>query len=174
MFIGLIGYRGSGKSAVAQLVALKLACEWIDADVEIEFRAGKSIAAIFADDGENRFRQFESEVLADLLKRDNIVAAFGGGVVLKDANRALLIDRDRLKQKFFWLTASPQTLHGRIIADKTTGERRPNLTVAGGLLEVERLLAVREPLYRACADFEIDTENRTAAEVADETVARIR
>src|SRR4051812_3531487 len=141
MFIGLIGYRGSGKSAVAQLVALKLACDWVDADVEIELRAGKSIAAIFADDSEARFRQLESDVLAELLKRENIVAAFGGGVVLKDTNRALIATRNHANQKIFWLTASPKSLHDRIIADKTTSERRPNLTAAGGLLEVERLLA---------------------------------
>jgi shikimate kinase len=174
MFIGLIGYRGSGKSAVAQLAAIKLGSDWVDADVEIELRAGKSIAAIFADDGEERFRQFESDVLAELLQRDNVVAAFGGGVVLKDANRALLIARDRPNQKFFWLTASPQTLHDRIVADKTTAARRPNLTAAGGLLEVERLLAVREPLYSACADFEIDTENRTTIEVAEQIVTLSR
>jgi shikimate kinase len=174
MFIGLIGYRGSGKSAVAQLVALKLGCDWVDADVEIEFRAGKSIAAIFTDDGEDRFRQLESDVLADLLERNNTVAAFGGGVVLKDANRALIAARDQADHKIFWLTASPKTLHDRIIADKTTSERRPNLTAAGGLLEVERLLAVRASLYRDCADFEVDTENRTAVEVAEEIVARIR
>ena len=61
--IALIGYRGSGKTAVAQLTALRLGWDWVDADVEIELRAGKSIAAIFADDGEERFRDLETAVL---------------------------------------------------------------------------------------------------------------
>jgi shikimate kinase len=175
MFIGLIGYRGSGKSAVAQLLALKLGCDWVDADVEIEFCAGKSIAAIFADDGEARFRQLESDVLAELVQRENVVAAFGGGVVLNEANRKLLLgDNKPADRKIFWLTASPETLHERIISDAATADRRPNLTAAGGLEEVKRLFAVRESLYRQCADGEIDTENRTAAEVADEIVARVK
>ena len=82
MFIALIGYRGSGKTAVAQLAALKLGWDWVDADVEIELRAAKSIAAIFADAGEPAFRDLEQAVLGELLQRDKCVMALGGGVVL--------------------------------------------------------------------------------------------
>ena len=58
MFLALIGYRGSGKTAVAQLAARRLGWDWVDADVEIELHAGKSIAAIFADDGEASVPRF--------------------------------------------------------------------------------------------------------------------
>ena len=78
MTIALIGYRGAGKSATAQQLALRLGWDWIDADVEVELRAGKSIAAIFADDGELAFRDLEAAVLADLLTRDRTVLALGG------------------------------------------------------------------------------------------------
>src|SRR5437868_3606467 len=86
----LIGYRGTGKSTVARHLGLKLGWEWIDADVEVELRAGMSIAAMFADEGELFFRDLESRVLNDLLRRERIVLAAGGGVVLRDENRAAL------------------------------------------------------------------------------------
>src|SRR5688500_2590703 len=78
----LIGYRGTGKSTVARLVAERLNWPWLDADVELERRAGKSIAAIFAEDGEPAFRDLESQVLAELVQADRHVLALGGGVIL--------------------------------------------------------------------------------------------
>ena len=83
MFLALVGYRGSGKSAVAQLAALRLGWDWVDADVEIELRAGKSIAAIFAEDGEAAFRDLETDVLCELIRRDRTILALGGGVLLR-------------------------------------------------------------------------------------------
>jgi shikimate kinase len=169
MILVLIGYRGCGKSAVAQLVALRLGWDWVDADVEIELRAGKSIAAIFADDGETAFRDLESAVLNDLLQRDRIVLALGGGVVLREANRKSLRSACQSGQaKIVWLKASPEVLWERIQADKTTAARRPNLTVAGGLAEIRQLLTQREPLYQACADTAIDTEYKPLAQIATE------
>ncbi len=90
MFIALIGYRGCGKTAVAQLAALRLGWDWVDADVEIELRAAKSIAAIFADAGEQKFRDLESAMLGELIQRDRCAMALGGGVVLREENRRLL------------------------------------------------------------------------------------
>jgi shikimate kinase len=88
--ISLIGYRGTGKSTVARHLALRLGWVWVDADVEVELRAGKSIAAIFADDGEAAFRNLESVVVADLCRRQRAVLALGGGAVLREANRAAI------------------------------------------------------------------------------------
>src|SRR5687767_5496661 len=127
MLIFLIGYRGTGKSTVARLLALRLGCEWIDADVEIELRAGKSIAAIFADDGEPVFRDLESEVVADLARRPNAVVALGGGAVLREENRRAITGGVSI-----WLKASVATILGRLASDATTGDRRPNLTTQGG------------------------------------------
>ena len=102
--IFLIGYRGTGKTTVARLVAQRIARESIDADDEIERRAGKSIASIFADDGEQRFRDLESEVIADLA-RTSLVVAPGGGVVLREANREVM----QAAGPIVWLTASIDT-----------------------------------------------------------------
>jgi shikimate kinase len=175
MFIALVGYRGSGKTAVAQLAALKLGWDWIDADVEIELRAGKSIAAIFADDGEDKFRDSETQVLGELLNREKTVLALGGGVVLRDENRQMLskariLDRGRI----VWLQAPPRELWQRIQADPATAARRPNLTAAGGVEEVTRLLKIRGPLYQELADLTIHTAGQNADKVAQKIVDWIR
>ena len=109
----LIGYRGTGKTTVAQQLALALGWEWVDADVEVELRAGKSIAAIFADDGEQVFRDWEAQTLADSLRRERVVLAAGGGVVLREANRRLLAERARV----VWLRASVETILARKCAE---------------------------------------------------------
>jgi len=171
MLLSLIGYRGSGKTTVAQAAALRLAWDWVDADVEIELGAGKSIGAIFADDGEGHFRELESAVLADLMRRERTVLALGGGVVLRASNRQELIASSRDgRGKTVWLKASPALLWERITTDTTTAARRPNLTPGGGLEEVKTLLTRREPLYRECADLVIETDGKSLAEVANEVV----
>ena len=81
MVITLIGYRGTGKSTLASPLAQRLGWDWIDADVELERRAGRSIQSIFATDGEPEFRRLERELLAELLLRDRLVIAAGGGAV---------------------------------------------------------------------------------------------
>ena len=175
MFLALIGYRGSGKTAVAQLAARRLGWDWVDADVEIELRAGKSIAAIFADEGEPRFRDLETAVLGDLVQRDRTVLALGGGVVLREKNRLLLRSSCGPDGgKIVWLKASPETLHQRIEADTAAAARRPKLTADGGLQEVRQLLAAREPFYRQTADVEIDTQGQTMEMVAEQVAALVK
>src|SRR5258707_496267 len=169
MNIALIGYRGTGKTTVARQLARSLGWDWIDADVEVELAAGKSIAAIFADDGEPAFRDREAIVLADLIQRDHTILALGGGVVLRPANRTLVRQAGRV----VWLTATPETIAERMAADATTSSRRPNLTAAGGLDEIRRLLNERSPLYRQCCDLEIDTEAKAPAEVAAEILEKL-
>jgi shikimate kinase len=161
--IFLIGYRGTGKSTVAKLLAARRGCEWIDSDEEVERRAGKSIAAIFADDGEAAFRQLEAEVVHELCKRERIIVALGGGAVLSEDNRAAI----RRAGHVVLLTAGVDTLASRLAADPSTAGRRPNLTTAGGREEIEAVLAERTPIYLACATLVIDTEGKTPAEVAD-------
>jgi shikimate kinase len=167
--IFLIGYRGTGKSTVGRLLAERLDCESIDADDEIERRAGKTIAAIFAADGEAAFRDLEAVVMVDLCRRTQLVIAPGGGAVLREATR----DAMQAAGPVVWLTAPIDTLAARLAADTAAGDRRPNLTAAGGRAEIEAVLAVRTPIYRACATFVVDTEGKSPAEVADEIIARL-
>jgi len=167
--IALIGYRGTGKTTVARLLASLLSYDWIDTDVEVELRAGKSIATIFEESGEEMFRDLEAEVVAGLCHRDRTVLALGGGAVLRDSNRKCLSQC----QPVVWLQASSAVLAERLSGDLTTASRRPNLTNRGGLHEIEQLLAVREPIYRACATLEVDTEDKGPAEIADEILVRM-
>jgi shikimate kinase len=164
--IFLIGYRGTGKTTVARLLALRLGCDWVDADVEIELRAGKSIAAIFADGGEPAFRDLESQVVADLAKRTDMVIALGGGAILRDDNRHAISGGTTI-----WLKAPAATIVQRLEADPATRGQRPDLTARGGEAEVIELLAQREPIYRQCANLEVDTEGKEPAAVADEILA---
>ena len=164
MNIFLIGYRGSGKSTVAAALATQLGWPWIDADAELERRAGKTIKLMFAEKGELAFRDLESAVLADLVKLDRHIIALGGGVILRGENRRLLVGRG----KVVWLHASAESLLARISGDATTAERRPNLTGQGGLAEIRTLLAERTPLYAACADLKVDAEGKSPAEIAQQ------
>ena len=167
MNIFLIGYRGSGKTTVARALAGRIGWAWVDADVELERRAGRSIQQIFAESGEGAFRDWESAVVADLAKLDRHVIALGGGAVMREENRQALAGRG----KVVWLKASPDTLHERIAADPTTGPRRPNLTGQGGLAEIRQLLAQREPIYQMCADLVLDAERLAPENIAAQIAA---
>lgn len=164
MIITLIGYRGSGKSTVAAPLAARLGWSWIDADAVIEERAGCTIREIFQAEGEPGFRRREREVISELLGKEQLVLAAGGGAILNAETRSDM----RNAGPVVWLRAAVATLAARIAGDATTAERRPNLA-AGGIREIEELLAAREPLYRECATLIVETDGLTA----DEIVTRI-
>lgn len=159
--IFLIGYRGTGKSTVARLLAEKLGWDWIDADALLEARQGRTVAQIFQEETETGFRNHEAELLAELCRLQKHVVATGGGVILRSSNRELL----RQAGTVVWLSAEPATLWQRLQGDATTASRRPNLTV-GGQAEVEQLLKLREPHYRSCSHVSVSTEGRTPEQVA--------
>lgn len=170
MNIFLIGYRGSGKTTVARALAERLRWQWLDADVELERRAGKTIREIFAESGEQAFRDLESAVVADLAQLDGHVLALGGGAVLRDQNRQAISGRG----KVVWLKAKPETLAARIADDPTTTARRPNLTGQGGLDEIRQLLAQREPIYQAVADLAVDAASDSPENIAQQIAAALQ
>ena len=157
----LIGYRGTGKTTVGRILANRLGWGFIDADDRVEAAAGRTIAEIFATEGEPGFRDRESAALAELTTVTRHVVATGGGVIHRPTNRAIL------RSGFVvWLVATPEAAFDRLRSDATTAARRPNLTPKGGLDEVRALIAAREPLYRECADCVIDTEGQSPDAVA--------
>jgi shikimate kinase len=170
MIITLIGYRGSGKSTVAPALAARLGWDWIDADVELERRAGRSIRDIFATDGEGEFRRREREVLVDLLRRTRFVLAAGGGAILNPETRREL----RQAGPVIWLVASPETLAARLAADPTSATQRPSLTGRNRLDEIKDVLEQREPWYRETATLVVSTENRTMEEIVDEILLQLK
>ena len=170
MLLTLIGYRATGKTTLARLLAERLGWDWIDADVEIERRAGKSIARIFAEQGEPAFRDLEAEVIAELCRRDRLVLAAGGGAPLRSASRQAM----RQGGSVVWLTARPETILARMSTDATTAARRPNLTERKPLDEIVQLLQTREPIYKESAHLVVDTEGKQPGELAAMIIEQLR
>jgi shikimate kinase len=164
MIVTLIGYRGTGKTSVAPPLAARLGFDVIDADAEIERRAGRTIRDIFADEGEAGFRARERGVMAESLAKSRLVIAAGGGVVLNPDTRTAM----RAAGPVVWLRASVDTIERQIAADATTGHRRPNLTAGGGRGEIEEMLKLREPIYHDCATITVDIDGRSIAAIVEE------
>ena len=158
----LVGYRGTGKTTVGRILAERLGWRFADADHEVETRSGRSIATIWAEDGEPAFRDWEGRILLELAERPETVLATGGGAVLREANRAAL----RSVGFVAWLTADPETLARRLTRDQSRPNPRPPLTSAGTLAEIAEVLATRMPLYREVSSLEVDTVGRSSHEVA--------
>jgi shikimate kinase len=162
----LIGFMGSGKSSVGRRVAALLDFKFVDADALLVERQGREIAEIFASEGEETFRDLESEVLASLTSQAGCVISTGGGVILREKNRALL-------QKLglvVWLTASEDTLFARV----SRTNKRPLLQTADPRATVAALFAARRPLYAAAAQFTLDTTTFSHAQAAEAVVAEAR
>jgi shikimate kinase len=159
----LIGYRGSGKSTVGAILAERLLRRFVDLDRVVTEQAGKPIQAIFAEEGEEGFRQRERQALLGVRKSKNSIVALGGGALLNEENRPLT----RRLGKVVWLRAPAVVLWSRIRNDPETLTSRPNLTPAGGLAEIEALLVERERTYRAVAHHAVDTVSCTPEAVAD-------
>ena len=139
--IVLIGMPGCGKSTVGKALKDRLNREFIDSDAEIVKRAGIEIPRIFSEYGEVYFRKLESEVISDLSKRTGIVIATGGGAILNDKN----VEELKKNGELIWLN--------RPIDSIIPTEDRPLSNDRDKLI---KLYTVREPIYRAAADREID------------------
>jgi shikimate kinase len=164
MNLYLIGYRGSGKSTVAPLVAELLDREWLDSDQQVELLAGCNVSQIFQQYDEAAFRQWETTVIEALSRKDTLVVSLGGGAVLAKDNRELLARTG----KTVWLTAPATELWRRIAADHATKTLRPNLTDLEGMAEVVQVLAQRTEIYKACADYAVDTSGMSPKHIAEE------
>ncbi len=169
MNLALIGYRGTGKSHVARLLAHQLKWPLVDADIYVEKQAEKSIADIFAEVGEPGFRDLETQALQAITKQNNHVLSLGGGVILREENRQQIADRCFT----VWLTASPEEIARRLSGDASTQARRPSLTGKSVLEEIKEVLAARIPLYQQCANLTVDTQDKSPQEVAQAIMAQL-
>ena len=160
MNLVLIGYRGAGKSAVGKILAERLNLKLVNLDEMIAARAGMRIPEIVEKHGWDRFRDLESEAVAEAVKSDGQVLDCGGGVILREKNVALL----KKAGKVFWLMASIPTIVSRI----KDGAERPSLTGKSFTEEVSDVLREREPKYRSAADHLVNTEGKTPEQVAEE------
>ena len=154
MSIVLIGYRGSGKTSIGKRLADRLWQKCVDTDEMIVAKAGKPIARIFAEDGEGKFREMEAEAVREVAKINDVVIALGGGAPLREENRKIIKEAGH---RVIYLKCEPDELLKRIQADPNTPKDRPHLTeFGGGIEEISKVLADREPIYRQMADAELE------------------
>ena len=149
----LVGLPGSGKSTVGRQLARRLNIPFVDSDHAVEERLGCSIREYFEREGEDRFRDIESDVIDDLSRQHQGVLATGGGSVLRPINRQRLHERGRV----FYLRSQPEDVYRRLRHDRT----RPLLQVADPLKRLRDLFEARDPLYRETAHHVIETGRPT-------------
>jgi len=155
MNIVLIGYRGAGKSAVGRRLAGLLRRRFVDIDDLLEGRCGAPIIDIVKSRGWGYFRAIEKRVIEEMSRKDYLVIAPGGGVVLDPENVMVL----KRKGFLIWLKANAETLCERMKQDRRTFSQRPPLTGKGILGEIEEVMSCREPLYEKAADIQLDTSS---------------
>ncbi|MCB9451999.1 MAG: shikimate kinase [Anaerolineaceae bacterium] len=156
--IVLTGFMGTGKTTVGHLVAARLKREFIDTDAELVRRDGRAIPDIFAQDGEAAFRAMERRLCRFLAAHRGYVIATGGGMLVDDGNRRVMLASGLV----ICLNATPEAIEQRV--GDTAGER-PLLRD-----DWQALLATRQAAYAAILH-QINTTSKTPEEVAEEVIA---
>ena len=158
---------GSGKTTVSEILSDRLELELMDTDATIEDTEGRSISSIFREDGEEAFRDMETDLLSmiagDHLR--NMVISLGGGMPVREINRTLLKESG----KVIYLKATPETIYERVKGDT----KRPLLQAEDPLLRIKELLEERSDAYDEAADLIIDTDNKTPDEICDEIIREL-
>lgn len=152
----LIGFMGTGKTTIGKRVAKSLGFRFVDTDDLITRKAGKSINRIFQEEGEERFRELETEVLAERAAKSDQVISTGGGIVTQSRNREILAQAGFV----VWLKASPETIYERVRRNRS----RPLLKTTDPQQTIANLLSERHPLYEACQDLSVTTDGLTLDE----------
>ncbi|MEM3400050.1 MAG: shikimate kinase [Candidatus Micrarchaeia archaeon] len=166
--IFLVGFMGTGKSAVGKALADRLGMKFVDTDEEIEAKAKMPIKDIFAKYGEEHFRNIEKEVVRRVSKNKNAVIACGGGVMLFEGN----VENLKKNGIIVCLTASPEEIAHRV----GINDERPLLkgkTYRERLKEIKKLLKKRSEYY-AKSDYFVDTNGRGVEEIVGEIEKIVR
>jgi shikimate kinase len=161
----LIGPMGSGKSTIGNIIARRLHREFQDSDHFIEERTGVDVARIFDVEGEQGFRDRESNALNELLSENNRVIATGGGAVLRRQNQQLL----KQKGYIIFLDTTVNQQMQRLQRDK----KRPLLQTENPRQRLESLLLERRPIYLDLADLAVKTDKRMARRLATDIINQL-
>ena len=158
--IVLIGFMGSGKSTIGRELNKSLGYQFIDTDQLIEQQAGKTIPQIFEQDGEEVFRDMETQLIQEMInqKPNHHIISTGGGTPLRPENQTLLQDLGFV----VWLTCTPEDILQRTSRSKD----RPLLNCDDPLPVIMKMLAQRNPIYEQTAHLTINTSSLAFDEIA--------
>lgn len=163
----LEGFMGSGKTTISELLAKELDLELLDTDRAIECSEERSIPDIFEEDGEEYFRDLETDLLTTIVNdhwRDMVIS-LGGGLVVREENRKLLTSAG----KVVYLKASPETIYERTRGDNN----RPLLNCEDPLAKIKELLEKRSAVYDMAANIVVETDGRTPKEITEEIITKL-
>ena len=160
MTVILTGFMGTGKTTIGQRLAERLGKEFVDTDACIEQQQGRSVASIFASNGEANFRALERRIVAQAVQKDAVVAT-GGGAIVDPAT----LERMRAAGPIICLTADVEVIVQRTAANN----ERPLLDTADRRERISQLLHERAPAY-AQADMTVDTSHRSVEAILDDIV----
>ena len=176
MIISLTGFMGCGKSSVGRKLSELLCCRFMDLDKEIEEREGRSIADIFAKDGEGEFRRIEKGVLKDILDshgRVPAILALGGGAVMTEGSEKMVHEGTLC----VYLKASVDTLVEHLSGETSGRPLLNNQSVMSSEVETSplrkrilELMSLRAETYQRTAHITIETDGKSIDEIANEII----
>ena len=163
--IFLIGFMGSGKSTITDYLSTMFAMKSVEMDAVISRREGMSISDIFAEFGEEYFRNLETNLLIELQAKSNVVVSCGGGVPMRENNVAEMKKNGRV----VLLTARPETIYERV----KDSHDRPLLEHNKNVPYISELMAKRKEKYEAAADIIVETDNKDELQICEEMVQKL-
>ena len=156
----LIGFMGAGKSTIAAELVKRTGKKLVEMDSQIVEEQGMTINEIFAQYGEPKFRDIESDLVKRIANEGNTIVSCGGGVVVREENTKVM----KSSGKIIFLTATPETIYERV----KDGNDRPILNGHMNVEYIAELMEKRRALYEAAADVKVATDNKNVDEICDE------
>lgn len=164
--IFLIGFMGAGKSTISDYLSTMLAMDVVEMDQIIAQRQGMSISDIFETYGEQYFRDLETNLLIEMQSKSNVVVSCGGGTPMRECN----VVEMKKNGHVVLLTAKPETILDRVKDNHDRPLIENNKTVPF----IADLMEKRREKYEAAADIVIETDNKSALEICEEMIHRLR
>lgn len=163
--IFLIGFMGTGKSAISAYIADNFGLELIEMDETIEAREKMSISDIFDRHGEEYFRNLETNLLKEIADKGGAVVSCGGGAPLREENVNIMKNGG----KVILLSAEPETIYERV----KSSQNRPLLKNNMNVEYIKEMLDKRNDKYKNAADYIVKTDGRSKKEIAEEIIGKL-
>lgn len=164
--IVLIGFMGAGKSTISDYLKQAFAMDVVEMDQMIEEEQGMRISEIFETYGEEYFRDLETQLLINMQAKQNIIISCGGGVAMRERN----VVEMKKNGKVVLLKAKPETILNRV----KDSDERPLLNGNKNVEFIEKMMEGRREKYEAAADIVVETDGKTASEICEEMIQKLR